>query len=132
MKIHQFRCWPSGSSAQASAYNNISPDNLFSYKNILAQGTNGTNSTYSQIVQLGIQGAPGTRFWLNDSRLSNNADAMQGIVLNWTGIFEIDLSDFGGEINSIIFDPASRNLYEGDNASNYKIVIDILYKGGNN
>jgi hypothetical protein len=79
------------------------------------------------ISHLGIQGAPGTRFWLNNAKLSSNPDVLRGIVLNWTGIFEIDLSTVGGEINSLVFDSSSVDYY--DKNENSKLIIDILYGG---
>lgn len=107
---------------------------MFSGSNILDSSVN-EEGTYVNITQIGIQGAPGTRFWLNDAQQSSNPNALKGIVLNWTGIFEIDLSDIGGEINSIIFDPSSEILYKGPEAeeiqpNNYKLIVDILYDNG--
>lgn len=133
MKVHQFRCWPSKQeSVSSTSWSNISVDKMFGGINILSNNDN--NVIYTNISQIGIQGAPGTRFWLNDAQQSSNPNALKGITLNWTGIFEIDLSDIGGEINSIIFDPSSKILYEGletaegINPNNYKLIIDILYE----
>ena len=133
MKVHQFRCWPSKQeSVSSTSWSNISVDKMFGGINILSNNDN--NVIYTNISQIGIQGAPGTRFWLNDAQQSSNPNALKGITLNWTGIFEIDLSDIGGEINSIIFDPSSKILYEGletaegINPNNYKLNIDILYE----
>lgn len=135
MKVHQFRCWPSKQeSVSSTSWSNISVDKMFSGINILSN--NDDNGIYTNISQIGIQGAPGTRFWLNNAQQSSNSQVSQGIILNWTGIFEIDLSDIGGEINSIVFDPSSENLYkgpetaEGIQPNNYKLIVDILYDNG--
>ena len=133
MKVHQFRCWPSA--GDNNDYANIKIERMFSGSNIL-DGSVNEEGTYVNIAQIGIQGAPGTRFWLNDAQQSSNPNALKGIVLNWTGIFEIDLSDIGGEINSIIFDPSSKILYEGPETAegikpnNYKLIVDVLYDNG--
>lgn len=131
MKVHQFRCWPSQETTINSNWANMKVTEMFG-KNILST----TQGTYTGITQIGIQGAPGTRFWLNNAQQSSHPEPLKGIVLNWTGIFEIDLSDTGGEINSIIFDPSSSNLYkgteqlDGTNPDNYKLIVDILYNNG--
>lgn len=133
MKVHQFRCWPSA--GDNNDYANIKIERMFSGSNIL-DGSVNEEGTYVNITQIGIQGAPGTRFWFNDAQQSSNPNALKGIVLNWTGIFEIDLSDIGGEINSIIFDPSSKILYEGPETAegikpnNYKLIVDVLYDNG--
>ena len=122
-KVFQFRCDPDGTMA---GIENISLEDIFSRKNILSRVNNNLDNFYN-VTQLGIQGAPGTRFWLNDAQESNNSDVAAGIVLNWTGIFEIDLTGTGGEINSISFDSENKNLYVGQGI---KLIVDILYEDG--
>lgn len=122
-KVFQFRCDPDGT---MPGIQNISLEDIFSRKNILSKVNNNLDNFYN-VTQLGIQGAPGTRFWLNDAQESNNSDVATGIVLNWTGIFEIDLTGTGGEINSISFDSENINLYVGQGV---KLIVDILYEDG--
>lgn len=125
-KVFQFRCDPDKT---MSGVENIDLDKMFSRKNILSEDNNGGLGNFYNVIQLGIQGAPGTRFWLNDAQGSDNSDVAAGIVLNWTGIFEIDLTGTGGEINSISFDGEddTKNLYRGQNV---KLIVDILYEDG--
>lgn len=123
-KVFQFRCDPDKT---MTGIENIVVDDIFSRNNILSNEKNGGLGNFYNVTQLGIQGAPGTRFWLNDAQESNNSDVAAGIVLNWTGIFEIDLTGTGGEINSISFDSENTNLYVGQGV---KLIVDILYEDG--
>lgn len=73
---------------------------------------------YNTISQMGIQGRPGTSFYLNNSEFP--------IVLGETGIYEIDLQD-RGTIYSIGFvDNSAFSYYStlGD-----RLLIDIVYEG---
>lgn len=72
------------------------------------------------IIQLGIQGPPNTKFYINGSE--------NPIILGKTGIYELDLQGLG-TISSINFDRES--LEAIDYAQNFKsIMIDIAYEGG--
>jgi len=70
------------------------------------------------ITQLGIQGRPGTTFYLNGS--------IYPIILGETGIYEIDLTDTGGFITSIRFSNESLSFYT--NTSGNRLLIDIIYE----
>lgn len=123
-KVFQFRCDPDKT---MTGIENIEAGKIFTKNNILSNDNNDGLGNFYNVTQLGIQGAPGTRFWLNDAQESNNSDVATGIVLNWTGIFEIDLTGTGGEINSISFDSENKNLYVGQGI---KLIVDILYEDG--
>lgn len=79
---------------------------------------------YGSVSQLGIQGRPGTTFWLN-----GGGDFAQGnlypIVINETGIFELDLQDYG-IINTIRFKSADIDAYD---VGTDRLLIDIIYEG---
>ena len=69
-------------------------------------------------VKIGIQTLPGVRFFLN-----NNSDS---IIIDHTGIYELDVRDITTTISSLKFDVSSLNLIsEVDNAS---LIVDIMYK----
>ena len=75
-------------------------------------------SSEGSIIQMGIQGRPGTTFYLNGQSFP--------IVLGETGIYEIDLQNYG-QIISIQF--------SGEELDNYaknkdRLLIDIICKGG--
>ena len=70
------------------------------------------------ISQLGVRALPGTKFYLNDGAIP--------IIVGFTGLFEIDLTD-GGSIGKMTIDAASLERIE-DNDSAY-LVIDIAYWG---
>ena len=67
------------------------------------------------ISQIGIQGKPGTKFYLNGS--------FNSIIIGETGIFELDLKGLGF-ISAIRFDGKSLDLYEDSD----KLLIDIVYE----
>lgn len=67
------------------------------------------------ISQLGIQGKPGTKFFLNGGSHS--------ITIGDTGIFELDLKG-KGFISAIRFDGDSLDSYE----DNDRLLIDIVYE----
>lgn len=76
---------------------------------------------YHNITQLGVQGLPGTKFYLNNA---NNP-----IIIGSTGIYELDLQGLS-EIISIQFDRASIQAIN-DNRNAY-LIVDIIYEGGDN
>ena len=71
---------------------------------------------YGPITKLGIQAPPGTKFYT-----SNNL----GIIIDHTGIYEIDLRDTTTTISTLYFDADS--LINVDNMPNGSIIVDILY-----
>lgn len=122
--IYQFRYQKDDDSFSNTTYEKMfESNNLFSIDN---------NTQLTGITQLGVQALPGTQLFING--ISGTDDL--GIIVNWTGIFEIDLSDIGGTIESLKILPAINdegiNLYQ--NPGN-KIIVDVLYnkisKGGN-
>lgn len=71
----------------------------------------------SSITQLGIQGRPGTMMFLNGQEYP--------IVIGETGIFEIDLQNYG-QIFSIRFTGDSLDDYQEHDD---RLLIDIIYEG---
>lgn len=71
----------------------------------------------SSITQLGIQGRPGTMMFLNGQEYP--------IVIGETGIFEIDLQNYG-QIFSIRFTAESLDDYQ---EFDDRLLIDIIYEG---
>ena len=111
-QIKQFRYY---SSNDARNY----PSDAISFS-ILVAGNLFNN--HGIITHLGIQGMPGTKFYLNNSDYA--------IEIGATGIYELDL-DNQGYIHEIRFDRASLNQYDDDDNTD-RLIIDIVYEGGNN
>lgn len=76
-------------------------------------------TNYTQIVQLGIQAPPGTKFYLEDS---TNA-----LMVGASGVFQLDLRETS-TFSGLRFDEQSVHFVEL-NGSSY-IIVDILYVGG--
>ena len=74
----------------------------------------------SSVVKLGIQGLPGTIFHINNNSLD------QGIVIDHTGVYELDLTNTTLKLGTLYFEPQSLiNISNVDNAS---LIVDILYE----
>lgn len=72
------------------------------------------------VVKLGIQTLPGTIFYINENSLD------KGIVVDHTGVYELDLTDTTLRLGMLYFDPLSLiNISNVDNAS---LIVDILYE----
>lgn len=74
---------------------------------------------YTPIHQLGIQGLPGTEFYLNN--------ALTPIVIGSTGIYELDLFDYGIDITQLNFTAKSLDSIN-DNPNAY-LIVDLVYGG---
>ena len=72
-------------------------------------------ANYLPIVQLGIQGLPGTEFYLNNS--------ITPILIGTTGIYELDLDGLS-EITDIHFSRKSMEAIH--NNENAYLIIDII------
>ena len=110
-QIKQFRYY---SSTDKRNY----PSNAISFS-ILTAGNLFNN--HGIITHLGIQGIPGTKFYLNNSDYA--------IEIGYTGIYELDLTN-QGYIHEIRFDKTSLSLYDLDE-NKERLIIDIVYEGGN-
>lgn len=77
---------------------------------------------YGNIVKVGIQTLPGVKFSFGSNFMGpDNKD----IVVDYTGIYELDLRNVSVQINSLAFDADSLLLiHSRDNAS---IIVDIAY-----
>lgn len=69
---------------------------------------------YYPIIQLGVQGLPGTSFRLNDSITS--------IIIGSTGIYELDVEGYT-DIRKISFDSTSLNAIEKAGAY---LIVDVI------
>lgn len=69
------------------------------------------------IFQLGIQGLPGTRFYLNDT--------VTPVIIGDSGIFEIELGKGITEISKVKFDCASLDAIA--KSQDAYLIIDTLY-----
>lgn len=75
---------------------------------------------YAPIYQLGIQGLPGTEFYLNN--------ALTPIIIGSTGIYELDLLNYGIEISHLNFTASSLNSIK--NNPNAYLIVDLVCGGG--
>lgn len=100
-KIKQFRFYGEGNdnngNLKLSDYNN---GNAF--------------SKVYPITQLGIQGPPGTRFYLNGS--------VNPIVIGASGIYDLDIKN-GARVTGLEFDEESLRRVTPNNI----LIVDILY-----
>lgn len=76
-------------------------------------------SGYGSITQMGVQARPGTTMYLNNS--------IYPIVIGETGIYEIDLQEYG-QIYAIRFAETSLQDY-GTAGNTDRLLIDIIYEG---
>ena len=74
---------------------------------------------YAPIYQLGIQTLPGTKIYLNQSTTP--------IIIGASGIYELDLTNTTGILNSIRVDPTSMSTI--NNLDNAYLIIDLVYGG---
>lgn len=106
-QIKQFRYYPSNPAnnyPEEVTFASIVSGNIF--------------QSHGDISHLGIQGKPGTIFYLNGS-------FDKPISIGFTGIYELQLNGLG-TIYSIKFDANTlESLYEGNDC----ILIDIVYEG---
>ena len=78
---------------------------------------------YGAAVKIGIQTLPGIKFYISDSNLSN------GIIIDHTGVYELDLRNTTTAISNLRFDAASLSrIDEVDNAS---LIVDVLCNSTN-
>lgn len=75
---------------------------------------------YGSITQMGIQAPAGTIMYLNNEQL-------YPIIIGETGIYEIDLQDFGF-ITAIRFEGKSLNRFDASGSTDC-LLIDIIYEG---
>lgn len=76
-------------------------------------------SNYGPAKKIGIQTLPGVIFYLN------NYNPSTGIIVDHTGIYELDLRNTTTSIRSLFFDVNS--LARVDEIDNASIIVDILY-----
>lgn len=103
-------------------YDSINTNNYPEFSNYYGKLISGNIfESLGAISSLGIQGVPGTKFYLNGASFP--------ITIGKTGIYELDLGAHG-RIHTIRFDKDSiDNYYTSDNTN--RLLIDVLYEGGN-
>lgn len=74
-------------------------------------------SDYGAVLKIGIQGLPGTIFHLN-----NNLN--DRIMLDHTGIYELDLTNTTTSIKTLYFE--SQSLITINRVNNTPLIVDIL------
>ena len=100
--------------------NNYPPgDNGISYAR-LASGSIFFDNSLGGIIQLGIQTLPGTKFYLNNS--------MTPVIIGYTGIYELDLSNLATEITALSFDENSLKTIK--EVANAYLIVDAIYDSG--
>ena len=81
-------------------------------------------NNFGVAVKIGIQTLPGVKFFLNGD--VNNG---QGIVIDHTGIYELDLRDTTATITTLYFSGDTLALI--DAIDNAKLIVDIMYNPAN-
>lgn len=76
---------------------------------------------YGPVSHLGIQGAPGVKFYLNNSD--------EPITIGATGIYELNLEGIG-HISALRFDmDVLGDLYDLERSLLSRVIVDIIYEG---
>ena len=83
-------------------------DNSNASKNLL--------TGYGAAVKIGIQTLPGIKFFIGNSS--------DGIIIDHTGVYELDLRNTTTTINQLYFDSAS--IARIDEVDNANIIVDVL------
>jgi hypothetical protein len=112
--IAEFRFYSEGNK------NNYPPDSeiwLNALKEDIGEDKKNLLSNYNGAKKIGIQGLPGTVFYLDDS-------TPEGIMIDHTGIYELDLRDTTVTINSLYFDGES--LATISKVGNASLIVDAL------
>ena len=113
-KIMQFRYYGDGN-------DNNYPEGLTAAQLAPTQNKSSILQSYGSITQLGIQGKPNIKFYLNNTLFP--------ISLGDMGVYEIDLQN-RGTINSLKFDLIDLQNNYPDNTTNMAgLLIDIIYEG---
>lgn len=73
--------------------------------------------SYGNIIQLGVQTLPGTKFYLNDG--------INPIIVGSTGIYELNLEGIS-PITKLAFDQKSLSTIE--NAVDAYLIVDMIYE----
>ena len=78
-----------------------------SWMNLSTDGVNKADllTSFGAAVKIGIQTLPGVRFFINEQ--SNN----DGIIIDHTGVYELDLRNTTTAVNNLYFDAASLIYY---------------------
>lgn len=76
-------------------------------------------ANYLPILKLGIQGLPGTKFYINNS--------VDPIIIGSTGLYELDLMG-NTQITALSFSPSS--ISEIVHNNNAYLLVDIIYDDG--
>lgn len=116
-KVKQFRYYNDGSSESNRNQPSVTDDGVAITSAHYVNGS--VFGVCFPVLQLGIQGLPGTRFYLNE--------AVDPIIIGQTGIYELDLTN-GIQITKITVDP--RSIQEIKDNNNAYLIIDIIYDDG--
>lgn len=73
--------------------------------------------TNNSAIKIGIQGLPGTTFYLNN-------DTPDGIVIDHTGVYELDLRDTTARLTALSFD--EKSLIKIGKTDNAILIVDLL------
>ena len=122
-KVKQFRFFGDAN----SAFNTFTNDGVLSQLDSNEPATLTSNQLisgdrifgdYYPIIQLGIQGIPGSKFYLNGN--------LDPVFLGASGIFELDLTNSSTTITALSFDRETIQLVNS-NPDGY-LIIDIVYQ----
>lgn len=112
-KIKQFRYYGEGNSKNE-------PSGL-SMRSLISGSAFTSPTKYVPILQLGIQGLPGTKFYINN--------AYNPVIIGHTGIYELDLNGLS-EITALNFDSKILQTINSNSSGNNYLIVDIMYEDG--
>ena len=112
-EVAQLRYYGMGSEKNVPLLTDGSEQDLWT-----GQNNNNLLAGFGPVIKLGIQTVPGTKFYLNGAL---NAP----IIIDHTGVYELDLTNITTTITTLSFDASSLALI--DELDNLNIIVDILY-----
>ena len=101
--INQFRYYSTGNNDNKPINDSVWTSNLL---------------TEGPAIKIGIQALPGTKFFIGSTRLDS------GIIIDHTGVYELDLSNTTTQIGNLYFDEES--LATTSFVDSASIIVDTL------
>lgn len=115
--IMQFRYYgePVGNNTNIESKSYLNYPATLTAEQLISNGSNAF-SLYTPILQLGVQGLPGTRFYINE--------ASEPVTIGYSGVYELDIGT-QMTIRTLRFDKNSLEVIE--NTQGAYLIVDILY-----
>lgn len=122
LKIQQYRFYSFGSNDKNNPTDNMNNDGVCRWADNLLQDTSDPTKV-NAIVKLGIQTLPGVKFSFTGGGVGQLPTDRTDIVIDFTGVYELDLRDVSAQITSLSFNAKSLALI--DSLPNAGIIVDV-------